>query len=101
MGRHFPIQQVKVLMRHSTIKLIADLYTDLGMEDMAEGAWTLRELFLVGDQTAFHTAPSGNKKRTHGLTCRESLSGAERTGFSQALAASLCQSGGFGGKLQH
>lgn len=44
MGRVLPIQKVKVLMRHSTIKLTADLYTDLGIDDLAEGVWTLPRL---------------------------------------------------------
>jgi hypothetical protein len=34
-------------MRHSTIKLTADLYTDLGMTDVAEGCWQLERLFSV------------------------------------------------------
>jgi hypothetical protein len=32
-------------MRHSTIKLTADLYTDLGMTDVAEDCWALEPLF--------------------------------------------------------
>jgi integrase len=40
-----PIQKVKLLMRHSTIKLTADLYCDLGLEDVAEQVWTLPSLF--------------------------------------------------------
>jgi hypothetical protein len=45
MGERYPIQKVKELMRHSTIKLTADLYTDLGMTDVAEGCWQLERLF--------------------------------------------------------
>jgi integrase len=45
MGRTLPIQKVKVLMRHSTITLTADLYLDLGIDDTAEGVWTLQRLF--------------------------------------------------------
>jgi integrase len=56
MGNRLPIQKVKELMRHSTIKLTADLYTVLGMEDVAEEAWTLEPLFLKGHHTASHTA---------------------------------------------
>jgi hypothetical protein len=44
MGRILPIQKVKVLMRHSTITLTADLYLDLGIDDTAEGVWTLPRL---------------------------------------------------------
>jgi hypothetical protein len=43
-----PIQKVKTLMRHSTIKLSADLYSELGTEDMAEEVWTLPNLFPSG-----------------------------------------------------
>jgi len=32
-------------MRHSTIKLTADLYGELGMEDVAEEVWILPSLF--------------------------------------------------------
>jgi integrase len=62
MGRRRPIQEAKALMRHSTIKLTADLYTDLGIEDVAEEAWTLDRLFppsfpaLADPHTASHTA---------------------------------------------
>jgi hypothetical protein len=45
MGRRYPIQKVKELRRHSTIKLTADLYTDLGIDDVAEEAWALNRLF--------------------------------------------------------
>jgi hypothetical protein len=31
-------------MRHATIRLTADLYTDLGLEDAAGGTWELPEL---------------------------------------------------------
>lgn len=44
MGERLPIQKVKVLMRHSTIKLTADLYCELGMEDVAENVWSLPPL---------------------------------------------------------
>jgi integrase len=36
MGERLPIQKVKTLMGHSTIKLTADLYGELRMEDVAE-----------------------------------------------------------------
>ena len=43
-GKTLPIQQVKILMRHSTIQLTADLYTDLGLEEIGENVWTLPRL---------------------------------------------------------
>jgi integrase len=49
MGRVLPIQKVKVLMRHSTISLTADLYTDLGIDDVAEGVWMLPRLNITGE----------------------------------------------------
>jgi integrase len=39
MGRRLPVQKVKALMRHRNIRETADLYTDLGLEDVAEGLW--------------------------------------------------------------
>ena len=44
LGKAMPIQKVKVLMRHSTIKLTADLYTDLGIEDLGAEVWNLPTL---------------------------------------------------------
>ena len=44
LGTVMPIQKVKVLMRHSTIKLTADLYTDLGIEDLGAEVWNLPKL---------------------------------------------------------
>src|SRR5438067_11555725 len=52
MGERLPIQKVKVLMGHGTLKLTADLYGELGMEDVAEDVWTLPPL----SPTAGHTA---------------------------------------------
>ena len=52
MGRQYPIQKVKVLMRHSTIKLTADLYTDLGIDDVAEAEWMLEPMFRCPERTA-------------------------------------------------
>jgi integrase len=40
-GKKLPIQKVKMLMRQSTIQLTADLYTDLGLEEIGENVWTL------------------------------------------------------------
>lgn len=39
--RVLPIQKVKVLMCHKNIRETADLYTDLGLEDVAEELWKL------------------------------------------------------------
>ena len=36
-----PIQIVKVLMRHATIALTADLYGKLGIDDLEEKVWNL------------------------------------------------------------
>lgn len=44
LGKTLPIQKVKILMRHSTIQLTADLYTDLGLDEVGEGVWTLPRL---------------------------------------------------------
>lgn len=41
MAEVLPIQVVKVLMRHSSIKLTADLYLSLGIEDVGERVWRL------------------------------------------------------------
>ncbi len=57
MGERLPIQKAKVLMCHSTIKLTADLYGELGMEDVAEEVWTLPRLSPEGG-TANLTASS-------------------------------------------
>jgi integrase len=48
MGERLPIQKVKALMGHSTIKLTADLYGELGMEDVAEDVWALPPLAAKG-----------------------------------------------------
>jgi integrase len=61
MGERYPIQKVKELMRHSTIKLTADLYTDLGMADVAETGWALAPLF-GGLPTVFPTGTSESEK---------------------------------------
>jgi hypothetical protein len=45
LGKTLPIQKVKILMRHSTIQLTADLYTDLGLDEVGEGVWSLPRLF--------------------------------------------------------
>ena len=59
LGERLPIQKVKTLMRHSTIKLTADLYGQLGMEDVAEAVWTLPPLLgTAGTVTPTVTGPS-------------------------------------------
>jgi hypothetical protein len=52
MGERLPIQKVKTLMGHSTIKLTADLYGELGMEDLAEDVWALPPLAMKSDPPA-------------------------------------------------
>lgn len=44
MARALPIQKVKTLMRHGSIKLTVDLYGELGLEDVAEDVWSLPRL---------------------------------------------------------
>jgi hypothetical protein len=44
-GTVLPIQKVKLLMRHLTLGMTADLYADLEMEDVAEEVWDLPPLF--------------------------------------------------------
>jgi integrase len=44
-GAVLPIQKVKLLMRHLTLGMTADLYADLEMEDVAEEVWDLPPLF--------------------------------------------------------
>jgi hypothetical protein len=44
MSRRHPIEVVQRLMRHSTVKLTADLDADLGPEDIGRTVWTLRPL---------------------------------------------------------
>jgi len=56
MGERLPIQKVKTLMGHSTITLTADLYGQLGMEDVAEDVWTLPPLSHGRSGTADGTA---------------------------------------------
>jgi hypothetical protein len=44
MSQRHPIEVVQRLMRHSTIKLTADVYNDLGLEDIGKTVWTLPPL---------------------------------------------------------
>jgi len=43
LAEHYPIQVVKTLMRHSKITLTADLYGQLGINDLMEAIWDLPE----------------------------------------------------------
>jgi len=61
MGERFPIQKVKTLMGHSTIKLTADLYGEPGMEDVAEDVWTLAPL-STHRHISGHTAEPESEK---------------------------------------
>jgi site-specific recombinase XerD len=54
MGEVLPIQKVKVLMRHSTIKLTADLYTVLGIDDLGEDVWNLPKVLPAQDGRPVH-----------------------------------------------
>jgi integrase len=47
MSQRHPIEVVQRLMRHSTVKLTADLYNDLGLEDIGKTVWTLPPLFAT------------------------------------------------------
>ncbi len=66
MGEVLPIQKVKVLMRHSTIKLTADLYGELGIDDLGEDVWSLPPLRAFegnsGAPTGAHMGRSGEGK---------------------------------------
>ncbi len=41
LAKHLPIQKVKLLMRHKTLQMTADIYCDLGLEDVADDIWDL------------------------------------------------------------
>jgi hypothetical protein len=45
-----PIQVVKRLMRHSTLQLTADLYGELGIEDVTREVWSLPPILPKVDQ---------------------------------------------------
>lgn len=51
-GRTLPIQTVRLLMRHATIKMTCDVYMDLGLDDVAEQARSLPPLFTDAAQRA-------------------------------------------------
>lgn len=50
LAKHLPIQEVQRLMRHSTIKLTADLYNDLGLEDLTAKVQRLPRLLTREDE---------------------------------------------------
>jgi len=80
-GTALPIQKVKLLMRHLTLGMTADLYADLEMEDVAEEVWDLPSLFnsthvnkrQEDRGTAAGTAPPENAARACGDTRRKPL----------------------------
>ncbi len=69
MSRRHPLEVVQRLMRHSTIKLTADLYNDLSLEDMGKTVWSLPFLF----SSRWPSRWSGNAKRTYGMNRRKSF----------------------------
>jgi integrase len=62
MSRRHPIEVVQRLMRHSTIRLTADLYADLGLEDIGKTVWTLPPL-LEGEAPEKGAAEPGPVKK--------------------------------------
>src|SRR5262249_1321871 len=56
MSRRHPIEVVQRLMRHCTIRLTADLYADLGLEDIGRTVWALPPLL---EGTAPPQGPGG------------------------------------------
>ena len=57
MGEVLPIQIVKVLMRHATIALTADLYGKLGIDDLGEKVWSLPSLGIAEDEKTVLVPP--------------------------------------------
>ena len=67
MGRVLPIQKVKILMRHKAIRMTADLYMQLGLEDVGEEVWTLpRVLVNATQQDRDKNQRPANKKNLNG-----------------------------------
>lgn len=58
LAKRLPIQQVKVLMRHATIKRTCDLYMDLGLDNLSDAVLSLPAIFEAGA----HTGASAEKK---------------------------------------
>lgn len=48
-----PVQKVRVLMRHQTLRQTCDLYLDLGLDDVADDVWSLPRLL----------APTSDRKK--------------------------------------
>jgi integrase len=79
MSQRHPIEVVQRLMRHSTIKLTADLYNDLGLEDIGKTVWSLPPL----------CAPTAKDQKTEAQPGQE---GAAR-GEDQQQSPSACDAG--------
>jgi integrase len=52
LAKKLPIQEVSRLMRHSDIRLTANLYLELGLTDIAEKEWKLPKLIATPPQPA-------------------------------------------------
>jgi hypothetical protein len=68
LSRQHPIQVVQRLMRHSTIKLTSDLYTDLGLEDLGAESWVLPPLEPAPPRTEAGPTPSNEDAADAGET---------------------------------
>jgi integrase len=42
-----PVQKVRVLMRHQTLRQTCDLYLDLGLDDVADDVWSLPKMIIA------------------------------------------------------
>jgi len=56
LSRHYPIEVVSKLMRHSSIQLTSDVYLELGLDREGEGEWVLQPLRSRGPEVT-GTAP--------------------------------------------
>ena len=56
LGQRLPIQMVKKLMRHLSLQMTVDLYTDLEMEEIGAELWQLPALFAATDTPARHAS---------------------------------------------
>ncbi len=57
MARSMPIQKVRMLMRHQTMRQTCDLYLDLGIDDIGGDVWTLSPLGLTPPTPEARTGP--------------------------------------------
>ena len=57
MGEVLAIQIVEVLMRHATISLTADLYGNLGIDDLGEKVWALPGLGIAETEDSPSVVP--------------------------------------------